>query len=747
MAEENKSGDLALDPVQLPNSGTMASGSYREAVHKDYLQDKASRILKENLSRQFSVNLSALSVDEISARQQRSNSSRLTAAEESEKSVILSGVVELAQLSQAQWALFSTEELKFLSNTRYRDSIRRHKYDKSFYICEQRVGDFAYLFPSEEAVMRHQDKITTTVWEAWKSLIPSSEIKTVDELILKVNLQKVTTHPGRSVPGLQITLRGPQKALCYFFDRLDATPYVGHWNFPTHSVSLSLFHAPRPSVFLVRAHLSAQEVSGEEAAVAMRLRLQGTEASLRSFSVPIFKPLVDFELECFALPPSLVQSPVLEITPDIKIPISFPGGPASCGSCFKRDHVLRDCPSRPPPPCDRPCGICEKVGHFGMKCPTLRKPRECFFCYSPSHLLANCPRLECRYCHVVGHRARDCEEAAKARITRAARVVRATASTGAASVVQPARGPAQPSSARQGRTASSGATAPTVAASLARAAPIAGATAAPAAAPTLSAATTSLASAAAAPPPRASAIPPLAPVIDLSSSDAAAGSAPVTVAVADTAVALVADPADAALTGGAAFLDVVAVAGPLAPPVDAVVPPTRSSASAASCVASAAAPSAPADPSSSTTAGADTVARVFGPARPSTAATNKPSSAPALSARSTPARASKVPVESVASTGADDNIGPWSTGLGAAQEYSDCDDDNDYLAIQAHIDAQHSMESESDTATSNASIASGKGKGGRSSKRTGASSRSQGDSQSRRDKTAAQPFVQPKGPT
>ena len=99
----------------------------------------------------------------------------------------------------------------------------------------------------------------------------------------------------------------------------------------------------------MRAHLSAQEVSGEEAAVAMRLRLQGTEASLRSFIVPIFKPLVDFELECFALPPSLLQSPVLEIAPDIKIPISFPGRPASCGSCFKRDHVLCNCPSRPPP--------------------------------------------------------------------------------------------------------------------------------------------------------------------------------------------------------------------------------------------------------------------------------------------------------------------------------------------------------------------------------------------------------------
>ncbi len=105
----------------------------------------------------------------------------------------------------------------------------------------------------------------------------------------------------------------------------------------------------------------------------------------------------------------------------------------------------------PPPPCNRPCGIYEKVGHFGLKCPALRKPRECFFCYSPSHLLANCPRLECRYCHIVGHRAHDCKEAAAARNARAERVARANASTGVASMVQSARGPAQPSSARLGR--------------------------------------------------------------------------------------------------------------------------------------------------------------------------------------------------------------------------------------------------------------------------------------------------------
>ena len=156
-AEENKSGDdLAPDPaVQSPNMGTKASGSYQEAMHKDHLQDKVSRILKDNLSRQFTVNSSVLSEEEVLDRQLRSNASRLTSAEEGEKIAIMSGVVALAQLSQAQWALFSTDEIKILSNTRFRDSIRRHKDNNSFFICKQRVGDFAYLFPSEDAVLRH----------------------------------------------------------------------------------------------------------------------------------------------------------------------------------------------------------------------------------------------------------------------------------------------------------------------------------------------------------------------------------------------------------------------------------------------------------------------------------------------------------------------------------------------------------------------------------------------------------------
>jgi hypothetical protein len=69
MAEENKSGDLAPDPGQVSNRGTLAFGSFREAVNNDHMQDKASRILKDHLSRQFTVNPSVLSKEEILDRQ------------------------------------------------------------------------------------------------------------------------------------------------------------------------------------------------------------------------------------------------------------------------------------------------------------------------------------------------------------------------------------------------------------------------------------------------------------------------------------------------------------------------------------------------------------------------------------------------------------------------------------------------------------------------------------------------------
>jgi hypothetical protein len=118
----------------------------------------------------------------------------------------------------------------------------------------------------------------------------------------------------------------------------------------------------------------------------------------------------------------------------------------------------------------------------------------------------------------------------------------AAASTGVATVVQLARAPAQPSSSRVDRTASTGVAAPAVAAAPARAASITAAVAAPAAAPSLPAAATSSASAAAAPLPRVPTTLPLSSVIDLSLPDAVADSAPLSDAGAASAAAAAAAP-------------------------------------------------------------------------------------------------------------------------------------------------------------------------------------------------------------
>ena len=75
MVEEKKSGYPAPDSVQSPKNATMASGSYREAVYRGNAQDIASSLLKEHLSRQFIVNSSVISADEIQARKLRSGRS------------------------------------------------------------------------------------------------------------------------------------------------------------------------------------------------------------------------------------------------------------------------------------------------------------------------------------------------------------------------------------------------------------------------------------------------------------------------------------------------------------------------------------------------------------------------------------------------------------------------------------------------------------------------------------------------
>jgi hypothetical protein len=135
----------------------------------------------------------------------------------------------------------------------------------------------------------------------------------------------------------------------------------------------------------------------------------------------------------------------------------------------------------------------------------------------------------------------------------------------------------------------------------------------------------------------------------------------------------------------------------------AVAPPIISSAPAALLVAAAACPSAPADSSPSTSAGADAAALVFGPAQPSPAATNPAFTTPSLLARPPTARAALVSVVSVASSSAQANFVPWSAGLGSAQEHPVVtNSDFDMSMVQGFSD-----ESDSDTATSNASTATG----------------------------------------
>ncbi len=162
----------------------------------------------------------------------------------------------------------------------------------------------------------------------------------------------------RSILGLQISLRGPQELLKTFWSRLAANAYVGHWNlFTSHIVSVPLFYAPYPSISVVCAHLSATRCH-RRAAFALRLRLCGSGASLTYYSEPIFRPNVGLAVEYFELPPSLLVDPFLKLTRAIKIPLSFPSGPASCSSCFQLGHPARACPTRSIPPCDRQCGLC-----------------------------------------------------------------------------------------------------------------------------------------------------------------------------------------------------------------------------------------------------------------------------------------------------------------------------------------------------------------------------------------------------
>jgi hypothetical protein len=134
-----------------------------------------------------------------------------------------------------------------------------------------------------------------------------------------------------------------------------------------------------------------------------------------------FSSKLIFELEAYQLPRCLSESLFLQLPERNPIPFTFPDGPPSYSHCFSLGHAAATCPARPPPPAHRPCPTCAQIGHFGMKCPSLRQERRCHYCESTDHVVLNCPELRCNYCYKKGHHARDCEEAAVSRAAKALR--------------------------------------------------------------------------------------------------------------------------------------------------------------------------------------------------------------------------------------------------------------------------------------------------------------------------------------
>ena len=116
------------------------------------------------------------------------------------------------------------------------------------------------------------------------------------------------------------------------------------------------------------------------------------------------------------------------------IPLTFPDGLSSCTHCFNLGHAAATCLTHPspPPPAHRLCPTCAQIGHFGMKCPSLRQFRRGHYCESPDHIVLNCPEMSCRYCYKKGHRARDCEQAAVSRAAKALHSSRLASSRAAA---------------------------------------------------------------------------------------------------------------------------------------------------------------------------------------------------------------------------------------------------------------------------------------------------------------------------
>ena len=228
-----------------------------------------------------------------------------------------------------------------------------------------------------------------------------------------------------------------------FFARLDSTPYLNAWPLsPTRQVAFSITHNPRKVVVRVRAHPRELDVSAAHLAFLLRYRLatDNEDSEMLTFSEESCSTTVNFTLQAGTIPRSLLERPALRLVSGEEIRLTFPDGPSSCSHCLHLDHRSQDCPTKPPPPARRQCGLCSQTGHFGLPCPSLRKERRCYFCDCVGHVLAQCPELECRYCHQKGHKVRDCSQAAAAREARkAARAAPSSAPSKAArrTVVSP----------------------------------------------------------------------------------------------------------------------------------------------------------------------------------------------------------------------------------------------------------------------------------------------------------------------
>jgi hypothetical protein len=207
-------------------------------------------------------------------------------------------------------------------------------------------------------------------------------------------------------------------------------------------------HNPHAAAMRVRAHPRDLEISAEDLAFYLRVRLlaEYDTADLLSYGTAQFTTTVNFLINSPTIPSSLLGAPFLGLPSGDQVPLSFPYTPPSRFHCFSLEHRALDCPQHRPPPSRRICGISKRAG-CSIPGPMLRKERCCFFCDKTDHVIAQCPEIACRYCHITGHKMRNCVQAAAVKEARAAaREAFSSASSKAVCRTTPARPPRFPHS-------------------------------------------------------------------------------------------------------------------------------------------------------------------------------------------------------------------------------------------------------------------------------------------------------------